>query len=43
MAPKKMSRPIEPPEVSSITHEENDEIHNKLSQLEEQVSEFSAR
>jgi hypothetical protein len=43
MGPKNMSTPIKPPEVSSITHEENDEIHNRLSKLEEQLNDLSAR
>ena len=42
MSPKKITTPIKPPEISSITHEENEEIHNKLSKLEEQLNELSA-
>ena len=36
-----MSTPIKPPEVSSITQEENEDIHNRLSKLEEQLIELS--
>jgi hypothetical protein len=43
MAPKNISTPIKPPEISSITHEENEEIHNKLSKLEDQLNDLSAR
>jgi uncharacterized protein YukE len=43
MGPKKMSTPIKPPKVSSITQEENKDIHNKLSKLDEQLNELSAR
>jgi flagellin-specific chaperone FliS len=43
MAPKNNSTPIKPPKMSSITHEENEEIHNKLSKLEDQLNDWSAR
>jgi hypothetical protein len=43
MAPKNISTPINPPEVSSIKHEENDEIHNKLSKLKEQLNYLNVR
>jgi hypothetical protein len=43
MSPKKITTPIKPPEISSITHEENEEIHNKLSKLEDQLNDLSAR
>jgi DNA repair exonuclease SbcCD ATPase subunit len=43
MALKTISTPIKPSEASSITHEENDEIHNKLSKLDEQLNDLSAR
>jgi hypothetical protein len=43
MGPKNMSTPIKPPEVSSITQEENEYIHKKLSKLEEQLKKLSAR
>jgi hypothetical protein len=43
MAPKNISIPIKPQEISSITHEENEEIHNKLSKLEDQLNDLSAR
>jgi hypothetical protein len=42
VAPKKMLSQIKPPEVSPITHEENEEIHNKLSKLEKQLNDLSA-
>jgi len=38
-----MSTPIEPPKVLSITQEENDDLHNQLSKLAEQLNELSAR
>jgi len=41
MSPKKITTPIKPPEISSITHEENEEIHNKLSKLEDQLNDLS--
>jgi predicted nucleic acid-binding Zn-ribbon protein len=39
----KITSPIKPPEISSMTHEENEEIHNQLSKLEDQLNELSAR
>jgi chromosome segregation ATPase len=43
MSPKNISTPIKHPKVSSITHEENEEIHNKLSKLDEQLNDLSVR
>jgi hypothetical protein len=43
MGPKNMSTPIKPLEVSSITQEENEDIHNNLSKLEEQLNDLSAK
>jgi uncharacterized coiled-coil DUF342 family protein len=43
MAPKRISTLVKPLEVSSITLEENEEIHNKLSKLEEQLNDFRTR
>jgi hypothetical protein len=43
MGPKNMSTLIKPAEISSITHEENDEIHNRLSKLKEQLNDLSAK
>jgi hypothetical protein len=43
MDPKNISTLIKPPEVSSITQEENENMHNKLSKLEEQLNNLSAR
>ena len=40
---KNISTPIKPPEVSSINHEENNEIHNRLSKLEEQLNDLNVR
>jgi hypothetical protein len=41
MGPKKVTTPIKPPEVSSMTQEENEDIHNRLSKLEEQLNDLS--
>jgi hypothetical protein len=41
MGPKNMSTPIKPQEVSSMTQEENEDIHNTLSKLEEQLKDLS--
>jgi hypothetical protein len=41
MGPKKVKTPIKPPEVSSMTKEENEDKHNRLSKLEEQLSQLS--
>jgi hypothetical protein len=41
MAQKNISTPIKPPKISSITLEENEEIHNKLSKLEDQLNDLS--
>ena len=41
MGPKKVKTPIKPPEVSSITQEENEDIHNRLSKLEDQIKNVS--
>jgi hypothetical protein len=41
MDPKNMSTPIKPLEVSSMTQEENEDIHNMLSKLEEQLNDLS--
>jgi sugar-specific transcriptional regulator TrmB len=35
--------PIKPPESSTMTHEESEEIHNQLSKLENQFNELSDR
>jgi hypothetical protein len=45
MAPKApmFTSPNKPPEISSITHEENEEIHNKLSKLEDKLNDLSVR
>jgi sugar-specific transcriptional regulator TrmB len=39
----KITSPIKPPEISTMTHEENEEIHNQLSKLENQLNELSDR
>jgi hypothetical protein len=39
----KITTPIKPLEISSMGFEENEEIHNKLSKLEEQLNELSVR
>jgi benzoyl-CoA reductase/2-hydroxyglutaryl-CoA dehydratase subunit BcrC/BadD/HgdB len=39
----KIMLPIKPPEISYMTHEENEYIHNQLSKLEEQLNELSVR
>jgi hypothetical protein len=36
-----MTTPIKPPKFSSMTLEENEDTHNKLSKLEEQLNELS--
>jgi hypothetical protein len=41
MGTKKMTTPIKPPEVLSTTQEENEDIHNTLSKLEEQLNDLS--
>ena len=38
-----MTTPIKPPEVSSMTQEENKDIHNRLSKLEEQIKNVSEK
>jgi hypothetical protein len=38
MDPKNNSTQIKPPQTSSITCEENEEIHNKLFKLEDQLN-----
>jgi hypothetical protein len=46
MAPKKdpkITSPIKPPEISSMTHEENEEIQNQLSKLNSQINELNDR
>jgi hypothetical protein len=46
MAPKKdpkITSPIKPPESSSMTHEENEEIQNQLSKLNSQINELNDR
>jgi hypothetical protein len=46
MAPKKdpkLISPIKPLESSSMTHEENEEIQNKLSKLNSQINELNDR
>jgi BMFP domain-containing protein YqiC len=43
MSPKNISTPTKSPEISSRTHEENEEMHNKLSKLEDQLNDLSAR
>jgi hypothetical protein len=40
---KNISTPIKPHEVSSITPEENYDIHNKLPKLEDQLNDLSTR
>jgi hypothetical protein len=42
MGPKNMSTPIKPLEFSSITQEENEDINNRLSKLEERLNDLSA-
>jgi hypothetical protein len=39
----KISTPIKPPESSTMTQEESEEIHNQLSKLETQINELSYR
>jgi hypothetical protein len=39
----KNSTPIKPPESSTMTHEESEDIHNQLSNLENQFKELSDR
>jgi uncharacterized protein YukE len=41
MGPKNITTPIKPPEVSSRTQEENEDIHNMFSKLEEQINDLS--
>ena len=41
MGPKNISTPIKPLEVLSMTQEENEDIHNTLSKLEEQLNDLS--
>jgi hypothetical protein len=41
MGPKKVKTHIKPPEVSSMTQEENEGIHNRLSKLEEKIKNVS--
>jgi hypothetical protein len=43
MGPQKVKTPIKPPKFSSMTQEENEDIHNRLSKLEEQLIELSDR
>ena len=40
---QKFTSPIKPPKISSRTHEENEEIHNWLSEMEDQLNELSSR
>jgi hypothetical protein len=37
----KIMLPIKPPKISYMTHEENEDIHNQLSNLENQFKELS--
>jgi hypothetical protein len=39
----KITSPIKPPEISTMTHEENEEIQNQLSKLENQINELNDR
>ena len=41
MGPKKVTTPIKLLEVSSMTQEENEDIHNKLTKLENQIKNVS--
>jgi hypothetical protein len=41
MGPKNVKTHIKPPEVSSMTQEVNEDIHNRLSKLEEQIKNVS--
>jgi hypothetical protein len=41
VAPKTISTPIKSPEVSSMTQEQSEDIHNRLSKLEEQLNDLS--
>jgi len=43
MGPKNGTTPIKPPEVSSMTQEENEDMHNQLSKLEEQIYNVSEK
>jgi predicted nucleic acid-binding Zn-ribbon protein len=43
VGPKKVKIPIKPLEVSSMTQEENEDIHNRLSKLEEQLKDMSEK
>jgi hypothetical protein len=43
MGSKKVTTPIKPPEFSSITKQENEDIQNMLSKLEEQIKNVSER
>jgi hypothetical protein len=39
----KITSPIKPPEISSMTHEENEEIQNQLSKLNSQINKLNDR
>jgi hypothetical protein len=41
MAPKNISTPIKPTKVSSMIQEQSEDIHNRLSKLEEQLNDLS--
>jgi hypothetical protein len=46
MAPKKdpkITSPIKPQKISSMTHEENEEIQNQLSKLNSPIDELNDR
>jgi len=43
MGPKKVTTPIKPQKVSSMTQEENEDVHNRLSKLEEQIKNVSEK
>ena len=41
MGPKNMTTPIKPTEISYMTQEENEDTHNMLFKLEEQLNDLS--
>jgi hypothetical protein len=46
MAPKKdpkITSPIKSPKISSMTHEENEEIQNQVSKLNSQINKLNDR
>jgi predicted nucleic acid-binding Zn-ribbon protein len=43
MGPKMVTTPIKPPKFSSMTREENEDIQNMLSKLEEQIQNVSEK